>query len=274
MLYPVRVDAKSKDGLVRIVDSLLIDPSCLPIPTCATTTSLTHYGNNHLIKQTIQQNSKHLATTLVADAEVQSYGRLYKFSRLKLFEKYPELESAIESQISSQLRVIMEEAQITKKRKRKVYERNDLNNKEDESKNQKSEKNASSTNDSEDNDDLVKINIRLRTNQISIVDEIWVDPKHPMSDPLLLAESIARDLKLPESTINNLAISIAEQMCGLEVDNNVDGMLKLDDAAKAKSTSIPLPAKFSKVKSGVSCAWILDEKEKKVSDLLFKQELK
>lgn len=264
MLYPIRVDVTSKDGKTRLIDSLLIDFSCLPIPLCP----ITNVEKNGLLNQTIERNSKHLATTLIADMEVHSCSRAHRTGRIALFQTYPELETKIEDQISSQLRIILEqEHHVNKKRKRKL----DLSDEKeeninDEGKEQKNGKEAASINKE---GDLVKVNIRLRIDQISVVDEFWVDPNHPMSNPLFLAESIANDLNLPKSAINTIALSIAEQICGLEVSENVDGLLRYEDTAKAKSNDTLM----SKVDKGISSAWTLDAKEINVASLHFKSEV-
>ncbi len=266
MLYPIRVDVISNDGKTRLIDSILMDPSCLPIPLCP----ITNVEKNGLLDQTIERNSKHLATTLIADMEVHSCSRAHRTGRIALFQTYPELETKIEDQISSQLRIILEqEHYFNKKRKRKLDVSDDKEeNINDEGKEQKNEKEAATSINKEGN--LVKVNIRLRIDEISIVDEFWVDPNHPMSNPLFLAESIANDLNLPKSAINTIALSIAEQICGLEVSENVDGLLRYDDTAKAKSNDILMS---NNVDKGVSSAWMMVAKEIDVASLHFKSEV-
>ena len=134
------------------------------------------------------------------------------------------------------------------------------------------------------NDNLVKVNIRIRENQISVVDELMVDTTHPtLSNPLFLAKSLASDLKLPSSMITTIAISIAEQICGLSVDNNLDGMLKLDQPPGVSSSSSSqyrtkamiasannFPSKVVGVEKGIPSAWLHDEKEEcKMRDAQF-----
>ena len=57
-----------------------------------------------------------------------------------------------------------------------------------------------------------------------------VDPNDDeLSNPIFLAELLAKDLNLPESMINAIAISIVEQVHGLKVNDNVQGMVQVGE---------------------------------------------
>eukprot|EP01083_Nonionella_stella_P242347 845420_1 len=195
----------------------------------------------------------------MADMEVHASTRINKNGRIKLFDTYPEMRALIKDQISSQLRIILENEQFPNRKRKRVSD--DKNDDIHKTKNINENVTASSV------QGLVKVNIRLRENNISVVDEFRVDPNHPKSNPLFLAESIVTDLKLPQSMINSIAISIAEQICGLHVNENVEGMLKYDSAVKSRTiASNESPLKKMQVDKRVPTAWPLDEKEQKMSD--------
>lgn len=276
MLFPLRVDVTSKDGSVRLTDSMLIDPTCLPIPPCpklnkinTTNDVVQTCTNSTLWDDIIGTNSKYLATNLLADMEVQPFHKLTKSSRVQIFASYPELKEKVEDQIAVQLRIILEKEKLmvstTRNRKRKrVIDDNDIDNKEKdqvESENKEEQKSTQNTNK------LIKVNIRIRENQIAVIDELLVDPNDiKLSNPLFLAESIAKDLNIPHSMINTIAITIAEQLHGLEVDEKVDGIVKMDENVKVTavhSNGVDVPLKKN-IEKGVPYAWSIDRKEQRL----------
>lgn len=134
-----------------------------------------------------------MATNILTDLEVQviSSAKAGKASRLNLVS-CPGLMRQVESQIHSQLKQMF------------VHHHNNLGS-------------------PESTKDLVKVHIRIRENGISILDEFLIDPN--ITNPLILATSLCRDLNIPPENANSIAFSIAEQVLGLKVDPNVDGML-------------------------------------------------
>lgn len=272
MLFPVRVDVTSKDGSVRLTDSMLIDPTCLPIPPCPKLnnnylTNGTTNTTNTLWNDIVESNAKYLATNLLADMEVQPFQKITKSSRVQIFATYPELKEKVEEQIALQLRIILEKEESmmstarNRKRKRVIIDDDDGEEKDQtESENKEEEKSPQNT------DNLIKVNIRIRENQISVIDDLIVDPNDiKLSNPLFLAESIAKDLNVPYSMINTIAITIAEQLNGLEVDEKVDGIIKMDENAKftAVHSSVDVPLKKN-IEKGVPCAWSIDRKEQRL----------
>ena len=63
-LIPIRVDAWSADKSTRIVDTILLDPTCWPIPS--------HSADPSVL---VEENTQFLADTLLLDAEVMGMGR-------------------------------------------------------------------------------------------------------------------------------------------------------------------------------------------------------
>mmetsp|Transcript_21715 Transcript_21715/g.45695 ORF Transcript_21715/g.45695 Transcript_21715/m.45695 type:complete len:238 (+) Transcript_21715:94-807(+) len=95
-LVPVRVDVLSHDKTIRIVDTLLLDPSCWPV---------TLYQPLFV---SVEENITHIAHTVLSDAEVQSMGRTVRHftGRLDLWNY--KLQKTIEDQLRPQLWKIAE----------------------------------------------------------------------------------------------------------------------------------------------------------------------
>lgn len=224
MLYPIRIDATSQDKTVRLIESILLDPKCLPIPIPIPIPTLTgtqcFSGNERyssysqsLKDQTIDRNAKFLASSLVADMEVHGINKSSKsyLGRIKLLN-CRKLIKTVEEQIKSQLLIIFEEDHISFTSKRRKIDVKEC-----------PENTRHST--VNDTSNLIKVRIRIRDRGIiAIPDEFLVDPLHPASNPLILAKSLASDLNLPDVVVNSIALSIAEQICGLYVDENIDSL--------------------------------------------------
>ena len=93
----------------------------------------------------------------------------------------------------------------------------------EESKEKKIE-NHSSSSSLRPNRNLRPVRIRLRTPSVTMLDEFSVDSFHTHFSPLFLAQSLASDLSLPPDYVGPLAIAIAEQAAGLEVDGDLEGV--------------------------------------------------
>ena len=76
-----------------------------------------------------------------------------------------------------------------------------------------------------DKSDLVKINIRIRDDKrkILVLDEFHLDPSLlvPGGDIVSVAQSIVKDLNLPEDMTTNIVTTILEQIRGLHVPVNL-----------------------------------------------------
>ena len=90
-LFPVRVDVVSDDKSIRIVDTLLIDPTCWPIPLYAP------------LQESLERNIQELAHTILGEAEVQGMGRTVRHftGRVELWS--PSLQAKIEAQLRPQI---------------------------------------------------------------------------------------------------------------------------------------------------------------------------
>ena len=62
-LIPIRIDACTEDGHVRIIETLLFDPNCWPIPLLP------------LLHEAVERNIQELAHTIISDSEVLGMGR-------------------------------------------------------------------------------------------------------------------------------------------------------------------------------------------------------
>ncbi|VEU42570.1 unnamed protein product [Pseudo-nitzschia multistriata] len=95
-LIPIRVDALSDDKSIRIVDTLLFDPSCWPV---------TLYEP---LYASVEENVSLIAHTILSDAEVQPMGRTVRHftGRLDLWSN--KLQKTIEDQLRPQLWRIVE----------------------------------------------------------------------------------------------------------------------------------------------------------------------
>ncbi|KAG7354024.1 SNF5 / SMARCB1 / INI1 domain protein [Nitzschia inconspicua] len=90
-LIPVRIDVLTDDRLLRVVDTLLIDPTCWPISLCAP------------IHETVERNVTHLAHTILSDAEVQGMSRTARHFSGRVDIWTPQLQEKVEEQLRPQL---------------------------------------------------------------------------------------------------------------------------------------------------------------------------
>jgi len=90
-LIPVRIDSVTDDKAIRIVDTLLFDPTCWPI---------TLYQP---LFKSVEQNVVEIAHNIISDAEVQGMGRTVRHftGRVDLWSK--NLQKGIENQLRPQL---------------------------------------------------------------------------------------------------------------------------------------------------------------------------
>lgn len=79
------------DRLLRVVDTLLIDPTCWPISLCAP------------LHETVERNITHLAHTVLSDAEVQGMSRTVRHFTGRVDIWTPQLQEKVEEQLRPQL---------------------------------------------------------------------------------------------------------------------------------------------------------------------------
>jgi len=200
--------------------------------------------------------------------EVLGVSRKDKSTRASLLVN-PGLKERVEDQIRQQLRIILNKEEEVISSSGIDGAAGGTNG--DDGDNGKESKDEEISISPSSNPNLVNVKIRLRENGISIIDEFMVDPHHPSSNPLILAQSLACDMNLPMEVVNSIAISIAEQIAGLEVGAPLDGMLcNADDLNVCSDRSVgyqlsaasPFAAyRKQDVKREVPTAWIMDEKE-------------
>jgi hypothetical protein len=188
---------------------------------------------------------------LISDMEVQSYNKLQKIGRVKLIQ-VPNLVKDATIQISKQLKdiIFVKEPEHLKRiregKKRKLHESkdDDIQDKEYDKK----------------DTHLVNIKLRIREESYNIKDEFLIDLNDDrLSNPILVAQSICKDLNVPSHLVNSVAICIAEQMCGLEMQEDCTGLTYVDQAE-----NIRLPKRIQ-VEKGVPSAWKMDDKETAVA---------
>jgi len=267
----------TKDNALRIIDSILIDPTCLPVKS--PTTNYKH-KHNSLRTQTILLNAAHLTQTLLADMEVEGMtNKSVKIGRLRLLSN-TYLKQKIEDQIQKQLQVILDKEHEMRFQRKAIS--TTANHQHRPSKKRKADDSSSSSDGKFKVDDpsikkddqsesssshLIPIYLRIKEKGICITDQFHldVDPLHPhLSNPILLATSIAKDMNLPSNMINSIAISISEQTHGLKVPEGIQGLTmterRISDAPGA-SASANSGLLRKQVNKAVPTAWKFEDKD-------------
>ena len=193
-LVPIRVDASSSTGTVHLIDSLIIDTTCLPVSHNSLANNSTADVSIHSL---IDANAAHLAESIIADAEVYGAVKSSKVNigRLDLLSD-KQLYQAVEDQIRKQLMIALGADKTT------LISRGDSS--------------------SEKINDAIRIKLRLRHENIGFEDEFDYDVNSSGIDgfdPFTIAKNIVNDLKLPSEFVTSIATSILEQMYGLQVEH-------------------------------------------------------
>jgi hypothetical protein len=94
MMIPVRIDVTSDDKSIRIVDTLLMDPTCWPIPLY------------HPLQESLERNITELGYVILSETEVLGMGRTVRHftGRVELYSEA--LQQKIEAQLRPQLKAI------------------------------------------------------------------------------------------------------------------------------------------------------------------------
>lgn len=90
-LFPIRVDAVSDDKMVRIIDTVLLDPTCWSIPLYEP------------LEESVEANISDMAHSIISDAEVQSMGRTVRHFTGRLDLWTVRLQEKVEEQLRPQL---------------------------------------------------------------------------------------------------------------------------------------------------------------------------
>jgi hypothetical protein len=241
-LVPIRVDAYSSDGSVRIIDTLLVDTTCLPIShavhppadgnssrrgvlrsVSGITTAEENLSNFVSLEPLIDANATHFTELLISDAEVygsvRSSTKSFMGGRLELLND-TKLYQQIEKQIRSQLRIALSANKIT------------LTN--------GGERGGTTNNDYSN---IVHIKIRLRHENILVMDEFDYDINTSGlegCDPISIANNLVQDMKLPPDMAPLLAASIVEQIYGLNVVESLEGLTSSSSIVRQTSAALTL----------------------------------
>jgi SNF5 / SMARCB1 / INI1 len=108
-LVPLRIDVASSTTGVRIVDTILFDATCWPIPILLSS-----------LRDAVEKNVQELAHNIVADAEVSGMGRTIRHftGRADLYTKA--LHDQVADQLRPQLYEVLEDMQRLSKQPKNV----------------------------------------------------------------------------------------------------------------------------------------------------------
>jgi hypothetical protein len=189
-LIPVRIDVTSDDKSIRIVDTLLMDPTCWPVPLYAP------------LHESLEQNVEELAHTVLSESEVIGMGRTVRHftGRVDLWSNA--LQTKIEDQLRPQLWAIVNNTNTQKGLSSVPY---------------KSSSSSSSP---------VPVHIRLVVHGVVIQEDLLWDPSVPVS-ALEFAQDMAKEYQLPDEAIVAIVTTILEQVHGLQMDTSVDQSVSL-----------------------------------------------
>ena len=183
-LVPLRIDAINEYGTARIVDTILFDPSCWPVPLYEP------------LQESVERNVQELASTILADAEVMGVSRTARnfAGRTELWTR--SFESKIADQIRLQLwRLIHPDK--TKKRPPK--------------------QSKSGQHALQERKRTFKIKLRLNIHGLVINDDFLWDRSLNKS-PILFAQEMGNDLNLPEEAVVAIATAVTEQINGVQME--------------------------------------------------------
>ena len=210
-LIPIRVDASSSTGTVHLIDSLIIDTTCLPVSHNSLANNSTADVSIHSL---IDANAAHLAESIIADAEVYGAVKSSKVNigRLDLLSD-KQLYQTVEDQIRKQLMIALGADKTT------LISRGEQTN------------------------NAIRIKLRLRHENIALEDEFDYDVNTSGIDgfdPFTIAKNIVDDLKLPSEFVTSITTSILEQMYGLQVEHGrgVPAALVLDVTKEGSAKDI------------------------------------
>lgn len=192
-LIPVRVDVaatpsssadEEESGGVtrRIIDTLLIDPTCWPIPLYSP------------LQESVERNIQEYAHTILSDAEVQGMGRTVRHFTGRLDGLWtPESQEQVEAQLRPQIwKIVQDEILLMK--------------------NQHEGQKSS----------LQPISIRLffpadgiQLHEDSI--QLTWDQNVPEVSPMDLAKSLVEEYQLADDAVVDITTTILEQLYGLQI---------------------------------------------------------
>lgn len=261
-LVPIRIDASSSDGAVRIIDTLLMDTTCLPIshgyPRHDGVSGLNSFAGEteatdptlFSLSSLINANASHLTESILSDAEVygsvRSSSKTFMGGRLDLLSD-TKLYLQIEKQIRRQLEIALttEKTALIPACGFIRHEAAGIANSPDIAMSSNGIGKADQVVSPEmlvNESRIVRIKIRLRHENIVVVDEFDYDVNSSGIegfDPFSIANSLVQDMKLPAELAPSIATTIVEQIYGVNVTDSRDG-LTLSASARHAPTALVL----------------------------------
>ncbi|CAB9524736.1 expressed unknown protein [Seminavis robusta] len=226
-LVPLRVNVVSNDHSLAIVDTLVFDRYCWPIPL---------YDP---LEEALERNADELAYTLLSDLEVYGMGRTVRHFTNRVDLWTTGLQEKIRRQLLPQLRHVAkttklripkhidDEEENAQKRKRQEEESATISTSSEAQPAQKSSKRKRKA-------ALVPVRLRLCVNGVRIHDDFIWDLSVPQC-PLQFAQSLGKDLNLSEEAVVAIMTSIVEQLDGSVVEDTKD--LDVNSAKKNASAA-------------------------------------
>ena len=261
-LVPLRVNVVSDDKAVTIVETMVLDRTCWPVPLFDP------------LEEAIQRNADELAHGLLSDLEVHGMGRTVRHFTGRVDMWSASLQNKIAQQLIPQLRHVAKTSKFrVVKRKAQVSHlltKETNTEQEDPGSNKKQKTNdedAKETKDDMDNNEtlgknegftvgddketatpdsprplqrkkstkasLVPVRLRLCVNGVRIHDDFIWDLSIPQC-PIEFAQSLGHDLNLSDEAIVAIVTSIVEQLDGSAVEdtNDLDGLTGAEAARK------------------------------------------
>jgi translation initiation factor IF-1 len=259
-IVPIRIDATSTDkSKFRIIDTLLIDTTCLPVSHVPQPKDGTPEFS---LPSLIDQNAAYLTESLLTDAEVYGCVRSsghYLGGRLDLLSDV-QLYNTIKEQIGSQLTIAVN-VNTRELISRGVNEsgvtvRDGSSQAVPETMPSASENNGTVQNEGEGSahtSNIIRIKIRLRQENIVVVDEFDYDTSLSGlegSDPFSIANGMVEDFNLPPEFAVSIATSIFEQIYGIDIPESVEGV------APGASRDVPGAYVLNVTQEGTSTAFL------------------
>lgn len=225
-LVPLRVNVVSDDHNLTILETLVLDRTCLPIPL---------YDP---LDDAIERNADELAYMLLSDMEVHGMGRTVRHFTGRVDLWNASLQQKIKKQLIPQLRHVLKSSKLrivnrhltpsvsgadeeqSKKRKRDETEEK-ASEKAAEKKEEEKTETTASLPKKKKKASPVPVRLRLCVNGIRIHDDFIWDKSVPQC-PIEFARSLGKDLNLPDEAIVAIVTSIVEQLDGAMVDDTKD----------------------------------------------------
>lgn len=238
-LVPLRVNVVSDDKVNVLVDTLILDRNCWPVPLFFP------------LEDAVERNAEELAYMLLTDAEVQGMGRTVRHftGRTEIWSS--SLFRKIVEQLRPQLRHVAETSKMlypktTKRQAAHTQQGKELvGSKKLEESAIEANKNEAKK-DGNPNDDetcqpkkrtkkasLIPIKLRLCVNGVRIHDDFVWDQNVPQC-PIEFAQNLGKDLNLSDEAIVAIVTSIVEQLDGAVVEDTKDLDASSSETAAAR----------------------------------------